>query len=375
MNKWSLYIGKVSGIKIYIHWTFIFLLAWIAVNGIKAGENTETILYSLGFVLSIFLCVILHELGHALMAKRYHYTTRNIMLLPIGGIAQMDVIPETPKHELAVAFAGPLVNLLIALLLYPIVFWFGKVPTVLTTLLNTGDTFIFNLMVVNIGLAVFNLIPAFPMDGGRVFRALLAFRMERVKATAIAARTGQAIAAIFFFVGILYNPILAVISVFIFLMAQAESDHVRSNSMLHNYKVSDVIMHKYYSLDSADTIRDAAEALLDVQASDFLVMENGKVIGTLDRNRIIKAMINSGDSSLVTSAMNTNMKFLTADMPLDQVYSHLQLDSVLPVMDHGKLIGIVDANNILEFIMIRSADRQKSSKLYSKSLNLKTEVA
>lgn len=355
MNRWSLYIGNIFGVKIFIHWTFLFLIAWITIAGIRQGENTAMILYTLGFVLCVFVCITLHELGHALMAKRLHYVTKDITLLPIGGMARMDEIPERPGHELAVALAGPVVNLVIAMILYPLVVWYGSVPSFFTVLFDNGETFLFSLMVVNIGLAIFNLIPAFPMDGGRVFRALLSMRMDRVKATRIAAGTGQVLAALFFLAGIFYNPVLAFIGVFIFLMAQTESNYVKSKSILHNYKVGDAMMRKYYSLDASDTIQDAASALLDVQASDFLVMEGGDVIGTLDRNRIIKALAKKEENTTIRLAMNTQVKYLSPDMPLDKVYTLLQSNSILPVMDKGNVVGIIDLNNILEFIMIRSA--------------------
>ena len=372
--KWSLYLGKVSGIKILIHWSFLFLIAWITVNGIREGDNVTTILYTIGFIISVFVCVTLHELGHALTAKYFHYTTRDITLLPIGGMARMDEIPENPKHELAIAFAGPAVNLVIALLLYPLIWWFGKIPTFFTVLFNTGDTFLFSLMIVNIDLAVFNLLPAFPMDGGRILRALLSMQMNRVRATVIASKIGQVIATIFFITGLFYNPILAAAGIFIFMMAQTESDYVKSKSILHDYRVSDVLIRKFYSLDAFDTIHDATLALLNVQATDFLIMEKGNVIGTLDRNRIIMALSEKGNASPVVLSMNAKVKFLSPDMPLDKVYSHLQSNSILPVMQNEKLIGIVDVNNILEFIMIKSAAEKSPTQSIIKK-ELATELS
>lgn len=152
-------------------------------------------------------------------------------------MARMDKIPENPKYELLVALAGPAVNLLIALLLYPFLYWFGRIPSFFSVLFNSGDTFLFSLLIVNLALAVFNLIPAFPMDGGRVFRAILSFFTDRVQATTIAVRTGQTIAVVFFFIGFFYNSGLSLIGIFIFIMAQTENDHVKSKSILHDYTV------------------------------------------------------------------------------------------------------------------------------------------
>lgn len=366
MNKWSLYVGRVSGIKIFIHWTFLFLIVWILVSNFQQGKNMASALYTVSFVFAVFVCVTLHELGHALTAKYFKYHTRDITLLPIGGMARMDEIPENPKHELFVALAGPTVNILITLLLYPFVYWFGRVPTFFTVLFDSGGTFLFSLLVVNLALAVFNLIPAFPMDGGRVFRALLSFFMDRVNATAISARTGQGIAIIFFLVGIFYNPILTVIGVFIFMMAQTENDYVKSKSILHDYTVKDVMMKKFYSLDAFDTIDDAVKGLLDVQASDFLVMEKGNVIGTLSRNGIIRGLAEKGKGSSVLHAMNTKVKFLNPDMPLDKVFLHLNSSgsSLLPVLQNSKLIGVVDTSNILELIMIKTAVEKRIPHIY-----------
>src|ERR1035437_8729715 len=138
--KGSFLIGKISGIKIFIHWTFIILIAWIVMENIREGKSTADFFYTLAFILAIFVCVTLHELGHALTAKFFHYYTKDITLLPIGGMARMDEIPENPKHELLVALAGPAVNIVISLLLYPLVYWFGKIPTFFTTLFDSGDT-------------------------------------------------------------------------------------------------------------------------------------------------------------------------------------------------------------------------------------------
>jgi len=269
----------------------------------------------------------------------------------------MDEIPENPKHELLVAVAGPIVNLLIAIFLFPFIYWFGQIPPLTGMFLQNPNFFLFNLFTINIALAVFNLIPAFPMDGGRIFRAFLTFFTNRVKATAIAARTGQLIALGFLFLGILYNPVLAIIGVFIFIMAQAEANYVKSKSLLHDYSVRDVLMKKYFSVDAFDTINDAVMLLLDVQSTDFLVTEKGNVIGTLNRDRIIQALASKGKDTPVVLFMNPTIKFLSPDMPLDKVFVQLQASatSLLPVMENGRLIGAVDLANILEFILIRSA--------------------
>jgi len=375
--KGSLFIGKISGIKIFIHWTFVFLVGWILMENIREGKGTADFFYTLVFVLAIFLCVTLHELGHALTAKHFHYYTKDITLLPIGGMARMDEIPENPKHELWVALAGPAVNIMISALLYPLIYWFGKIPMFLTTLFDSGDAVLYNLLIANLFLAFFNLIPAFPMDGGRVLRAVLSFFTSRLKATIIAARTGQAIAIVFFFIGFLFNPILAIVGIFIFLMAQTESDYVKSKSLLHDYKVSDVVMKKYFSLDVFDTISDAVKLLLDVQATDFLILEKGYVVGTLDRDRIIHVLAEKGKDIPVVLAMNTKVKFLSPDMPLDKVFLLFKSsgNSMLPVLQDKVLIGVVDLNNILELIMVKTAAEKSSAHAHKEATELQGVAA
>lgn len=328
-------------------------------ENVRAGRNIFNFIYTLVFVLSIFICITLHELGHALTAKYFHYYTKDITLLPIGGMARMDEIPENPKHELLVALAGPAVNILISLLLYPLVYWFGNIPTFLTTLFDSGDTVLFSILTTNLILAFFNLIPAFPMDGGRALRAGLSFFTDRVKATTIAAKIGQAISILFFFTGFIFNPFLSVIGIFIFLMAQTESDYVQSKSLLHDYRVSDVVMKKYFSLHVSDTISDAVRLLLDVQATGFLIMENNNVVGTLDRDRIIHVLSEQGKDVPLILAMNTRLKFLSPEMSLDKIFSEFKSseNAILPVLQNNELIGVVDLNNILELILSRTAEK------------------
>ena len=372
--KGSLFIGKVSGIKIFIHWTFILLIAWIVMDNILEKKNTVDVFYTLAFILAIFFFVTLHELGHALTAKYFHYSTKDITLLPIGGMARMDEIPENPKHELLVALAGPAVNIIVAILLYPLIYWFGKIPTFFTILFDSAGTLLYNLFLVNLLLAFFNLIPAFPMDGGRVFRAALSYVTDRVKATAIAARTGQVIAIIFFSAGFFFNPMLSFAGIFIFLMAQTENDYVRSKSFLHDYKVKDVLIRNYFFLDVFDTVSDAVKLLLDTQAKDFLIMEKGHVVGTLDRDRIIHLLSEKGKEAPLVTAMNTKLKFLSPEMPLDKVFLEFKTsrNEMYPVLENNKLIGIVDLNNILELMLVKTVAEKNPAIVQKNTFDLES---
>jgi len=202
--KANLNLGSVSGIKIKIHWTFLFLILWIVFDELKRGGNIDSILFNVVFVLAVFFCVVMHELGHALTAKHFGINTKKITLLPIGGMASLDKIPESPKQEFLVVMAGPMVNIFIAIILAFIISVQEIIRLNISEYLDmlksfTLENFLFYLFIVNIGLVVFNFIPAFPMDGGRILRALLALKLNRVKATQIASSVGQFIAVLFFF--------------------------------------------------------------------------------------------------------------------------------------------------------------------------------
>ncbi len=202
----------MRGIRIEVHWTFTLLLIWVVFLDIQRGGTTNTALMNIILILLLFLCVILHELGHALAARRFNINTKKITLLPIGGVASLEKMPEKPGQELIVALAGPAVNVIIAMLLFlvvPMKNYFGLDADSLVQLLAAPalETLLFYLFIANVMLVVFNLIPAFPMDGGRVFRALLAFTMDRARATEIAAGLGQALAVVFFMLGLIFQSL------------------------------------------------------------------------------------------------------------------------------------------------------------------------
>ncbi|HNN00722.1 MAG TPA: site-2 protease family protein, partial [Turneriella sp.] len=220
--RWSIPIGEFRGIKVYIHWTFFLLLTWIGLSSYRAAQNTEQALLTVAYIITLFGCVVLHEFGHALTARRFGIVTRDITLFPIGGMARMEKMPEKPMQELLVAIAGPMVNVVIAAGLFA---YMHFSPTVYLIEFPKGpmtpDLFLPTLFLVNVLMAVFNLIPAFPMDGGRILRALLALKFERTRATQIAANLGQVIAIGFVFVGLFYNIWLVFIGIFIYLGAGA----------------------------------------------------------------------------------------------------------------------------------------------------------
>jgi Zn-dependent protease len=229
--RWSMKIAKLAGIDIFIHFTFFILVIWVAFIQWKLNGSIGAAFSGVVFILAIFSCVVLHELGHALAAKEYGIKTQDIILLPIGGVARLEKMPNQPIQELWVALAGPAVNLGIAALC-AVFLWVTNTFTPTNELAITTGPFVKRIMGVNIFLILFNMIPAFPMDGGRVLRALLATRVAYVKATKISANLGQGIALIFGVVGFFYNPILLFIAFFVWMGAAQETRMIRAKSAL-----------------------------------------------------------------------------------------------------------------------------------------------
>ena len=363
--KGSFKLGSIAGIAVFIHWTFSILIAYIIVTNYRAGQSVEQILWSLLFILSIFGAVFLHELGHALAAKKYNVKTKDITILPIGGVARLEKIPEKPKEELVVAIAGPLVN--VALALVTAMFITFPEANELTDLVSEGITasnFFLLFYTVNIWLALFNLIPAFPMDGGRILRALLAMRFERSRATKIAARIGQLLAIGFVFIGFYVNPFLIFIGLFILLGAQAEVQFTESKALLAGYTVQDALMQQYQSIDSGELIKTAVAFLLNGQSKFFLITENSLPVGTLSRDEIIKALSTKGENEVVRNVMNKDFIFLEVDSPLEEAFEKMQQQktSLIPVVKNELIVGALDMENILEFIMVKNAKEKNIAK-------------
>jgi Zn-dependent protease len=363
--KWSLYLGKVAGIKLFIHWTFLILVAWVFISYYRMGFSFAEAMVGFAFVLTIFACVILHELGHALVARRYKIVTRNITILPIGGMANMERMPEKPAHELWVAIAGPLVNVVLAGIIYAYLKLSGTMPSLeeLTAteeeqaVVFSGANFIFNLLFVNVLLFSFNLIPAFPMDGGRILRALLSFTMDRSKATQIAARIGQLLAIGFVFAGFFYSFWLIFIGIFIFLGAGGEASYEATKSILSGYRVGDVLMTKYSTLEPNDPLAKAVNILLDGQDQEFIVAEANEVKGVLTRKNIIQGLHEFGREGKVGQVMQTEFIHLAPEMELKEAFQLMMgiRSQIGPVSEQGRIVGVLDLENINELLLINQA--------------------
>jgi Zn-dependent protease len=241
----SFKIGRLFSIDVKVHWTFFLLLAFFAFLGYQGAGNVAGALVTTALIVMLFLSVLLHEYGHSLVAQRLGIEIRDITLLPIGGVSNMRTLPEKPSEEVKITLAGPLVNVVLAPLFFGIGIALGADPLDIASSLggfaSVGQFFVY-LGLINVALAVFNLIPAFPMDGGRILRGLLTTRLGRLRATDIASSVGQGFAAAFFFVGLLGgNIILALIAIFIFFGASGEAQMVRQREMARGLTVSDVM--------------------------------------------------------------------------------------------------------------------------------------
>lgn len=360
--KWSLYIGKISGIKIFIHWTFLVLVGWIFIMHSQAGHGISAGLWGVLFILSLFACVILHELGHALTAKRFKIKTRDITLYPIGGVASLESMPEKPGQELLVALAGPAVNVVIAAVLWIYLNSYGQMPemaTFKTVEHMQSFPFAVNLLAANIALAVFNLIPAFPTDGGRVLRAILAFNMDRIKATRIAAGIGQFLAMVFVFFGFYYNFWLVFIGLFIYLGAGGEAKAEETKAGLKGVRVADVLMHRYSVLCPDEPLHHAVSHLLDSQEKSFVVEDDGKVKGIISRREIISGLTQFGKNTPVEKVMRTDFPYLQTTDMLNDVMQRLDSKNhnLAPVFEDKQVAGVLDLENISEFLMVQNAIR------------------
>jgi Zn-dependent protease/predicted transcriptional regulator len=356
--KSSFSLGRIAGIRLLVHWTFLLLIGWVVLAQLRKGGDTTAILLNVGLVLAVFGCVVLHELGHALAARRYGIETKKITLLPIGGLASLERIPDDPKQELWVALAGPAVNVVIALLLLAITPVFALLPDDASLTVSTFEGLLATLLQANIALVLFNLIPAFPMDGGRVLRALLALRLGRVRSTQIASSLGQFLAVGFVLWG-LFNrePMLVLIGIFIFFGAQSESVVVQQLEFLKGHTVREAMMTKFITLSPYETVRDSADKLLAGSDQDLIVVENEEAVGIMTRALIINSLKEGLADKPVSEVMLREFGRLDINEKLTNAYTYSQQrkNAFFPVLENNKLRGVIDMANIHEFVMIQSA--------------------
>ncbi len=358
--KWSWTLGRVAGIDIRIHATFLLLLAWFAAMAWFGTGTAQAALRGVLLVVAVFGCVVLHELGHALTARRFGVATRDITLLPIGGVARLRGMPRDPRAEMLIAVAGPAVNLLIAASLWIVLQPFGGAGTLAAVFAGEAP-FLATLLWLNLILALFNMIPAFPMDGGRVLRAALTLRLGLMAATRVAARIGQALAAGFMVLGALYNPILMLAGVFVWFGATLEAADAQMRSALHGVPLPAALIRDFRKLDPDDSLAAAAALTLATTQKDFPVVRDGRVLGVLPQAALLAGLAEDGEHAPVRSRMRRDVPLAELSDPLPRVWDRLREGDLrlIPVLDRGELVGLIDVDNLLELSQIQAALRQR----------------
>ena len=352
---WSFSLGRLLGSELRVHVTFFLLLAWVGFAAYSNGGWPAAV-ENLVFVLALFACVVAHEFGHALMARRYGIKTPDITLLPIGGLARLERMPENPMQEVWVALAGPAVNVVIWIIL--IALGAGMPFEAISQIDSANIGLLDRLAYVNLLLAAFNMIPAFPMDGGRVFRALLCLRMDRVKATRIAALGGQIVAVGLGFLGLSSgNPILVLIAVFVFIAANAESQDVALRSVARRVLARDAMITEFRALSPDDTLSTAAQAVIHTTQHEFPVVDtDGALLGFVTRDRLFTAL--AGDhprSERATSVMDSDIPQVELTAGLETVLDglHKGAPAIAVLGQTGRMMGYITRENIGELMVIR----------------------
>lgn len=354
--KWQWKLGNFAGIDVYVHATFLLLIGWVGYSHWLENQLWSEVFSGILFILALFACVVLHEYGHALTARKYGIKTRDITLYPIGGVARLERMPEKPVEELWVALMGPAVNVVIAAALFTFLYLTNSLVP-LSELTVASGSFLERLMMINISLVLFNLIPAFPMDGGRVLRAFLAMRMDYVRATQIAATIGQGMALLFGLVGLFGNASLLFIAFFIWIGASQEAGMTQMKNAISGIPVGRAMLTDYKSLSPRDTLARMSQLILSGSQHDFPVIDNDRVIGVVTRDDFIMALTRHGEGIAISAIMKKDLPEVDSYEMVENALARIQESGVpaLPVTHAGQLVGIVTTENITEYLMIRSA--------------------
>ncbi len=361
--SWSFPIARLFGSQIRIHVTFLLLLAWIGISHYQQG-GAPAAFEGVAFILALFACVIAHEFGHALAARRYGIRTPDITLLPIGGLARLERMPEKSGQEIVVALAGPAVNVVIAVVLFLIMNARFDMDA-LQRLDNPALGFMARLFSVNIFLVLFNLIPAFPMDGGRVLRGLLATRLGPVRATDISSTIGQAFAVLFILFGFFSNNfLLAIVGFFVFLGASGEAQLVRQREQMRGLSVSDVMGTKgrTETVTPYHNFGQVLDSVIHGYQEDFPVLdEDGNLVGIITRNEIMAAAHSPDRYSTVRDLMKTEFPTISPDADLFTEGNRVLQESgfrALPVIKDGNLVGMLSVDDVGQAALLRDLRKQ-----------------
>lgn len=352
--RWSIPIGRVFGITLRLHVTFLIFLAFIAYGGFM-DEGLNGAGWAVAMFSSIFACIALHELGHSVVAQQFGVQVKSITLLPIGGVAALRSIPENPWHEIAITLAGPMVNAAIACALIP----FTGTPSHLLLLATPHDLhgLLVTLTQANITLFLFNLIPAFPMDGGRLLRATLALVLPYRRATTIAATVGQGLAILFVLAGLKFSFWLVLIGAFIFMGAEGEERVVRMRSVLHDLDVEDVMSREFAVLSPADPVARGIELIYQTGQDNFPVIQDGELVGIVTRPALVEAMNARGAAVPVGQIVDPQAVVVSPREKVVRVYEEMLngANTSAVVVDGGRLVGVLSPDNISRYLLVQSS--------------------
>ncbi len=353
----SFRIGRLFSIPIYVHWSFLLLPLFVIYR--SNDQAMVNIVWEIGLVLTLFFCVLLHELGHALSARRYGVNTVDIILSLIGGVARLVRLPEKPWQELVVAVAGPAVNLLIALLI-SIFLWVTDNFHLPYSSVIDGRNFLQLLVFANLTLVIFNLVPAFPMDGGRMLRALLNMKLTRLRATFIAMLVGQILAIGFVGLGFYTsNYTLIFIAVFIFTSARAEYRGIKNETLLIHHTVADVMKQDFHALEESNQMDDAISTLVNSGQQHFIVLNLVHLEGVLTHQNLLKSISDKNTTAQVSEYMTKDFKVLTPQDDIQIAYQLFEEDGceIIPVVENGIVVGILDKKSLQTFLELEAAKK------------------
>ncbi len=369
---WSFKLVRLFGVDVKVHFTFLLLLVLQGMDAFGRG-GFPAAQEVIGLTLAVFGCVVLHEYGHILTARQFGIQTKDVVLLPIGGVARLERLPDRPREEFLIAIAGPAVNFAIAFLIVGVLAYRGEAPldVILTTVpaLLTGEaagitlllsSYWYFLLAINLFLALFNLLPAYPMDGGRVLRALLAVRLGNVRATRLAAKVGQVLAMSAGVFGLVNQDfMLILLAVFVYFGAGAEAQAVETRAAGVGIIVDQMMITKFETIPVYATLRQAVDLLLDGEQREFPVVDgNGAVTGLLTRDNLIKGLAHGGPDSAVSAAMTAAAPTLPLGLPFEEALNRLRQSNLpaLSVLDStGRIVGLLTLDNITELILVRQA--------------------
>lgn len=351
-------MGRVAGIPIRMHLTLLILLAWIAGSYALSGASLGATAIGVALVVAIFVVIVVHELGHALVARRFGIATRDIMLLPVGGVASIEHTPDRPLEELAIALVGPIINLAIAGLIWVGVHAAGG-TTQLGDTTTIGGAIAAQLYWINIGLALFNLIPAFPMDGGRALRAVLAMRLGHDRATNIAASLGRVFAVGIGILGLLYNPLLILIALVVWQGATQERALSQLKQAISGVPVSAAMLRRVEAVTPEQPLEDAAALLLRGGLNQLPVIDHGTPVGVITRSDVASALAHAGPGATVAAAPQHRVIMVSPADALDAVLDRLRAepDTVALVVDHGLPVGVLTADALATYLEMHQPRR------------------